>query len=99
MRLARVSLGVGSVAIGGRAKFFLTRIRTHAAAFEDLEPEQRKQAWDRTLREAEDYLNTQSWKGGFFIERGMVHINIGSFLFDCATGNFSPVEVPDSFLT
>lgn len=28
----------------------------------------------------------------------MVHINIGNYLFDCATGNFSPVEVPDSFL-
>ena len=73
--------------------------QNHAGAFEDFKPEQRTQAWDRALREADDYLNTQGWKGGFFIERGMVHINIGSFLFDCATGNFIPVEVPDTFLT
>ena len=70
-----------------------------AGAFEDFEPEQRKQASDRTLREADDYLDMQGWKGGFFIERSMVHINIGSFLFDCATGNFNAVEVPASFLT
>ena len=71
----------------------------HAGVFEDFEPEQRKQAWDRTLPEADDYLSTQGWKDGFFIERGMVHVNIGRFLFDCATGNFNPVEVPDRFLT
>ncbi len=70
----------------------------HAGVFEDFEPEQRKQAQDRTPQEADDYLSTQAWKGGFFIERGMVHINIGRFLFDCATGNFNPVEVPDRFL-
>jgi hypothetical protein len=67
-------------------------------AFGNFDDAAKEKAWGNTLQQAADYLDKNFWNNGFFFANGHAQVNIGDFIFDCASGNFNPVEIPDRFL-
>jgi hypothetical protein len=79
-------------------KMLLLQLKAdHAQEFDNFDSSDQAKEWDHVLKQASLLLDDAP-NGSFFIEKGAVWINLPSFLFSCASGNFNPVRVPDNFL-